>query len=558
MMKMTPLFTFLILSATQELVRGGCTSCDSPPSPCKSCVQPVHVREGEMAVLQCPLRTTMAGHREGNLTLAWSNHSGPGELQEPAVWRSEDTLVILRVSPNQQGSYSCSLLDASGQPLRTAWFNITVFSGQCYTDMDVYVSTCYLRQSCEKLTCTSDSIPQNFTKHNYTWYKNCDTELPSDFGDGYLMSASENDSGYYTCTSYYTYNSNLHDGQVFTLSRTMERTVREGRPQVMPKIIRPQDGEVINVDMGSTVVVVCMAVLSSESDLLYWLENRSFVEDNQETLPVFSNTSEENGHHQASLVIRQVSEEQLRNRYTCQVESPSRNSNVSIIFQQKSPPQFHFLVLGIVGVFAVTVVVVTVVYVKLKVDIILFLRDDLGWHHHNVSDGKRYDAYVLCYKSDTESGVSEEDRRQVEEVLEEEYGYSLCLYDRDVLPGEAVAEAVLGCIEQSRRLILVPSSLGLNPGQDSQYSLLTGLHAALVERQTWLVLIQTESAPDSQVDLELDSLPEALRLLAQSGHTVTWRGSHSKPLSSPFWKELRYRMPARTRRRPPKDERTIL
>ncbi|XP_052373314.1 interleukin-18 receptor 1-like [Oncorhynchus keta] len=122
----------------------------------------------------------------------------------------------------------------------------------------------------------------------------------------------------------------------------------------------------------------------------------------------------------------------------------------------------------------------------------------------------------------------------------------------------AVAEAVLGCIEQSRRLILVPSSLGLNPRQDSQYSLLTGLHAALVERQTWLILIQTESAPDSKVDLELDSLPEALRLLAQSGHTVTWRGSHSKPLSSAFWKELRYRMPATTRRRPPKDERTIL
>ena len=68
----------------------------------------------------------------------------------------------------------------------------------------------------------------------------------------------------------------------------------------------------------------------------------------------------------------------------------------------------------------------------------------------------------------------------------------------------AVAEAVLGCIEQSRRLILVPSSLGLNPGQDSQYSLLTGLHAALVERQTWLILIQTESAPDSQVVMPKD------------------------------------------------------
>ncbi|XP_042173854.1 interleukin-18 receptor 1 [Oncorhynchus tshawytscha] len=550
MMKMTPLFMFLVLSATKELFRGGCALCDSPSSSHES----VGVREGEMAVLKCAPWTTMAGHREGNLTLAWRNHSGPGELQEPAVWMSEDTLVILRVSPNQQGSYSCSILNASGQPLRTVWFNITVFSGQCYIDMNVHSAACYLRQSCEKLTCSSDSVPQNFTKHNYTWYKNCDTELRSDFGDGYLTSASESDNGYYTCTSYYTYNSKLHDGQVFTLSRTMERTVEEGSSPVMPKIIEPRDGEVIEVDMGSTVVVVCRAVPSFEFDQLYWMENRSFVERNQTTLPVFYNVSQENDHHQASLVISQMSEEQLRNTYTCQLDSSSGNDKVSITFQQKSPPQFHFLVLGIVGVFVVMVVVVTVVYVKLKVDIILFLRDDLGWHHHNVSDGKRYDAYVLCYKSDTESGVSEEDRRQVEEVLEEEYGYRLCLYDRDVLPGEAVAEAVLGCIEQSRRLILVPSSLGLNPGQDSQYSLLTGLHAALVERQTWLILIQTESAPDSQVDLKLDSLPEALRLLAQSGHTVTWRRSHSKPLSSAFWKELRYRMPATTRWRPQRTE----
>ncbi|CDQ98703.1 unnamed protein product, partial [Oncorhynchus mykiss] len=157
MVKMTPLFMFLVLSATKELFRGGCALCDSPSH------KPVGVREGEMAVLQCPLRTTMAGHMEGNLTLAWSNHSGPGELQEPAVWMSDDTLVILRVSPNHQGSYSCSLLNASGQPLSTAWFNITVFSGQCYTDMTVYPVMCYLRQSCEKLTCTSVSVPQNFT-----------------------------------------------------------------------------------------------------------------------------------------------------------------------------------------------------------------------------------------------------------------------------------------------------------------------------------------------------------------------------------------------------------
>lgn len=44
------------------------------------------------------------------------------------------------------------------------------------------------------------------------------------------------------------------------------------------------------------------------------------------------------------------------------------------------------------------------------------------------SDGKSYDAFLMSYKSDTDAGLNEDDRNHLESVLEETFGYSLCLY----------------------------------------------------------------------------------------------------------------------------------
>lgn len=52
------------------------------------------------------------------------------------------------------------------------------------------------------------------------------------------------------------------------------------------------------------------------------------------------------------------------------------------------------------------------------------------------SDDKRYDAFVMGYKSHADSGLSAEDRRWLENVLEEKFGYRLCLVERDIQPGE--------------------------------------------------------------------------------------------------------------------------
>lgn len=100
----------------------------------------------------------------------------------------------------------------------------------------------------------------------------------------------------------------------------------------------------------------------------------------------------------------------------------------------------------------------------------------------------------------------------------------------------AAANAVLDCIEQSRTVVLVPTL------SDSclESGLLSAIHAARVERQSRLVFIQT----NAEQGRRLGSVAEALHLLAEAGDRVTWKGSSSTSLSSPFWKQLRYYLPA--------------
>ena len=48
-------------------------------------------------------------------------------------------------------------------------------------------------------------------------------------------------------------------------------------------------------------------------------------------------------------------------------------------------------------------------------------------------DGKSYDAFLMSYESVTDAGLNEDDRKWLERVLEDTFGYSLC---RDISPGK--------------------------------------------------------------------------------------------------------------------------
>uniref|UniRef100_A0A3B5KQQ6 Uncharacterized protein n=1 Tax=Xiphophorus couchianus TaxID=32473 RepID=A0A3B5KQQ6_9TELE len=220
-----------------------------------------------------------------------------------------------------------------------------------------------------------------------------------------------------------------------------------------------------------------------------------------EKMPKWMNTS---------LIFREVSPENLSKTFTCAYSSHKLISTVNI-----------------------TLVKIVIVFNLHQNG---FLKANMGEVNNGFFvflDGRSYDAFLMCYKSITDGGLSEEDRKCLASTLENEFGYSICLYDRDVLPGQAVADAVLDCIQQSRAVVLIPGFPDPEPGS----AVLSAIHSSLVERKTRLIFINTEQTEASTSG----SFPEALQLLSKAGNSVTWKG---RPPPTSFWKQLRYHLPA--------------
>ncbi|KAM7405931.1 hypothetical protein PAMP_000344 [Pampus punctatissimus] len=503
-----------------------------------------NVKAGEMVVLWCPqykrdnhaeVKTTWTSYTTQEMDLTNMSSS---EQRQMGVLIHDRSLVIFRASSNHHGNYSCSLGSAGSQ----SWFRLTVYTtlSREYEEMTQYKKICYTTKSCQ-LYCPASYIPAvnipNITSNGVTWHKEGET-LSEDsyyFSNGerkekiyHISSVDKKDRGVYTCTRSF-----LYLGQIYNQSFTLVLDVQTNNPEKYAVIKKPHNNTVFHVDLGSTVVIDCKADYSDFGSM-FWFSENSFVEMKNSS-SVFYNYTWDKHEMTASLVFKKVSEKDLSKHYMCKLQSDSQPlSFVTITLAATNIHHSHVpLAVSIVGIAGMMVLTV-VIYVKLKIDITLFLRDTLGCHS-STSDGKSYDAFLMCYKSDTDTGLNAHDKKWLENVLEEKFGYSLCIYDRDVLPGKAVAEAVLDCTGQSRTVVLIPTSLDLGPGS----GLLSAVHEALVERQTRLVFIKTDATEVSKSE----PLPEVLQHLGKAGHCVTWKGISSTPLSSPFWKELRYYLP---------------
>eukprot|EP00066_Takifugu_rubripes_P019089 XP_011608355.1 PREDICTED: interleukin-18 receptor 1-like isoform X1 [Takifugu rubripes] len=489
----------------------------------------VQVMASEMVALHCPLNTPTIWIYYAAQAKDLSAMSMAEQRQMGVVVHGRN-LVILSASVGHQGNYSCSAGNKSGQ----SWFRLTIEA----TRSSPFDQTCNAKESCT-LECPEKNSPAEnipgIKPSGITWHKA--GERPTMVF--YFGRVEEKDHGFYTCTRHYQ----CHD-QLYNMTFTMLLDVKPNkkyREYQKSDIISPGMGETFYVDLGSRVVINCKAVMYSEFDDLFWLIGEDFVTTNQ-SLPVFyKSTSSESKSGEinmtASLVFSNVSEADLLRNYTCKLDTDSPPGTFVTIRLEKngsSPPSYLSLAVS-VGCVVFFMISVVIVYAKFKIYMVLFLRDTLGCHRSS-SDGKSYDAFLMCYKSDTDGGLNEQDKCFLESVLEERFGYSLCLYDRDVLPGNAAPDAVLDSIEQSRTVVLIPTS------SDSclESGLLIAVHSALVEHRTRLVFIQTNVEQGTCSG----SVSEALQLLAEAGDRVTWKGSSSVPLSSSFWKRLRYYLPA--------------
>ncbi|XP_045684664.1 LOW QUALITY PROTEIN: interleukin-18 receptor 1 [Phyllostomus hastatus] len=379
-------------------------------------------------------------------------------------------------------------------------------------------------------------------------YKNCE-KIEKNKNPSFRKNAELNDRGYYTCV-FFLY----HNGKLFNVTNTFNITIVGGYSNIIPVLLGPKLNH-IGVELGKDVQLNCSALLN-EKDLIYWNIQKENGENPNvhEEKEIRIKTSEGKWHASKTLRIENINEINLNFLYNCTVASEGDIDTKSFILLKKAElddiPD-HVFTRGIIIAILISgaVVCLMIVVVTYRVDLALFCRHFMR-RDETLTDGKTYDAFV-SYLKECHPENGEEHAFAVEilpRVLEKHFGYKLCIFERDVVPGRAVVDEIHSLIEQSRRLIIVLSKSYMS--NEVRYELESGLHEALVERKIKIILIEFTPISD------LTFLPQSLKLL-KSHRVLKWKADKSLSYNSRFWKNLVYLMPAKTAK-PWRDESEVL
>ncbi|NXU74380.1 ILRL1 protein, partial [Oreotrochilus melanogaster] len=156
-------------------------------------------------------------------------------------------------------------------------------------------------------------------------------------------------------------------------------------------------------------------------------------------------------------------------------------------------------------------------------------------------DGKIYDAYVIYPPNhNSEANFVEYFVYQImAEILENKCGYKLCIYGRDIYPGEDTASAIEKRMQKSRRLIILLTHQLINC-EEPAYDQHIALYKALIQKDTKVILLEIEEIG------VYEQLQESLRFIIKQQGTIKWKKQHTgypQSPSSKFWKQVRYHMP---------------
>ncbi|XP_027573961.1 interleukin-18 receptor 1 isoform X1 [Pipra filicauda] len=394
------------------------------------------------------------------------------------------------------------------------------------------------------LKCSDLSVNEN---DSVTWYKDCKNYEHETERELHFRTLTAQHSGIYTCKIIIS-----HEGKIYHSTNTIKLIVEEDAPEAVTLEIIGHHEE-IETEIGKEEILNCTGFLGyymQEDASLYWLINQTFPEqctgipENEPSIceEEFKKLQLGNKFYVTRLLrIKKVTDEDMHHNFTCMLQA-DESTQIKIVKLKKGNTQdlpVHVFTTGMVlaVLFPFVAIAALFVCVMFRVDLVLFYRN-ICRRDDTAEDGKEYDAFV-SYLKDCVSPIEEEREfalKILPMILEENFGYKLCIFERDVFPGGAVVDDIHSFIDKSRRLIII---LSQNYVSDRAiYELESGLHKALVERKTKIILI--EYMPISDYSF----LPESLSLLP-SKRVVKWKKNKSLPVNSRFWKNLRYLMPAK-------------
>ncbi|NWY01443.1 I18RA protein, partial [Nothoprocta ornata] len=381
------------------------------------------------------------------------------------------------------------------------------------------------------------------------WYKNgrkvifqkLTSRLKYNHNEIFMIPTYDKDAGMYVCD--YTLVDNSTEWTVRTMVKAEVIAKNTIHP---PNFLYPNAVMILEAELGQPLELKCVVQFGFERDSL---QNVTWKRDNKE------NTNEKleqetsihlNGlkgtilHHIAKL--KEVTERDLRSNFTCFAQNAVGNSTAVIRLKRKQGVFLLYVLCSAISALFAFVVCVAFVY-QYWIEIVLIYRSYLV-QNESIEDGKEFDAFVSYAKldcSESESTLISEEVFALEllpDILENKYGYKLCLLERDILPGGAYTDDVVTAIRQSRRAIIILSPAYVSG--PSIFELQAAVNCALEDKKIKLLLVKFQAFQ------EPETLPPVVKKALRILPVITWKSSISASPEKKFWKYMRYHMPVKT------------
>uniref|UniRef100_A0A3Q3WEY8 Uncharacterized protein n=1 Tax=Mola mola TaxID=94237 RepID=A0A3Q3WEY8_MOLML len=517
-----------------------------------------HVLAGEPVRVKCALfysyiRTNYTMATNAKLRLIW--YKNKGDAEEPIIFsghrlsKEDDSIWFRSAEMEDNGFYTCVLRDATY--CMKVSMSMTVEEsdeGKCFSSKIRHLEKAEITHS-KMITCPGiDDYLAPYKQPQMTWYKECErvkwrSSITANNTHVWIPEVEEGDGGNYTCEL--QYGSRL-------VRRTTQLKVTALQTTQPPKVLFPPERQdtVIEITPGMPLSLDCKAFFGYSGEnrrpIIYWMKGEKFVEElaghikESEVRILREHLGEKEV--QLSLTFDAVDEADLAN-YTCYVENHIGKRSGSAILQKKD--MYRLELAGGLGVILLLLGILTALYKCYNLELMLCYRRHFG-SDETEDDNKEYDAYLSYTKVDLDSLGSDQETFALEilpDVLEKHYGYKLFIPDRDLIPSSTYIEDLARSVDQSRRLIIVLTPEFVAKRGWSIFQIETRLHAMLVTGEIKVIMIECADLKNVINYQEVEALKHTIKVLS----IIKWRGPKSNELSSKFWKQVVYEMPAKRR-----------
>ncbi|XP_035389979.1 interleukin-1 receptor accessory protein isoform X2 [Electrophorus electricus] len=510
----------------------------------------VRVYEGEAGCLSCPLFFHPALYnysqsQSSGLTLMWYRHTHTHEL-EPIDLRMRTRLKHRDALWIQPATLQDSGLNISSCAKIGVQLEVVPRAGEC--DITLHRNVTIPLEGDHTLHCPDLQHVPNDT-HKVTWYY-CDSESAQTFLrnlPSFHREVKGNDLVIYMMMEYYAVPytclvSYQSSGRIYHFTRTINvKAVSSTRGNKEPNILNPTFGHIYTVTLGSDLELLCRAhlpYLENEEPQVWWtIDNKTVEElaDPRYTSPMARLLDDNFGDVTLERVLRvsEFSPAELHREFRCTAKNSRGLSTRTATLQEEVYIPSVELGCGL-GVTLALALLLFVLYRVFRLEVHLLYRSWFGTDERD-ADNKEYDVYI-SYARDGEE--EEFVMTTLRRVLEVDLGYSVCIFDRDSIPGGTITDDTLHFVGRSRRLLVVVSACSAVRGTQALLELQAGLASMLRGGSLRVVLVEYKPVRKQKWVRELRQARLALTL-------VRWEGEKSVPLSSRFWKRLQLEMPVR-------------